>query len=114
MDFLALAQTSQKVGCIMMHISCDGCGKNLTDAGMDHFVVQIEAFAKPNPSDSHDDDMLVDHLEEMSELLNAEVDELEPTPPYTKLRYDLCPLCQKKFLANPLARESHKFNFSPN
>ena len=114
MDFLALAQTSQKVGCIMMHISCDGCGKDLTEHVAEHFVVKIETYAKYNPADT-DDELLTDHLDEMNDLLNATTaDDGEPPPSYKKFRYDLCPSCQKRFLANPLAREAHKFNFSQN
>jgi len=99
----------------MMHISCDGCGQNLTDNGLEHFVVKIEAYAKHNSTELTEDDLLADHLEEMNELLSTTEDEdLAPPPTYKKLRYDLCPKCQKKFMANPLAREVKKFNFSEN
>jgi hypothetical protein len=47
-------------------------------------------------------------------LRDADETDLEPAPAYRKLRYDLCPACHEKFLADPLGREAQKFDFSEN
>lgn len=99
----------------MMHISCDGCGKDLTETRTEHFILKIEAFAQQSPAELTPDDLMTDHLDELSDALaTAHASDLEPLPQYTELRYDLCPTCQRKFLADPLARETQKFDFSPN
>ncbi|HJZ92989.1 MAG TPA: hypothetical protein VKE40_19090 [Gemmataceae bacterium] len=99
----------------MLHFSCDLCGKDLTDNTDGRYVVQMEVFPAHDPAELTDEDLGDDHLEEVGQLLReAEEDDLEPAPAYTKLRYDLCPACHKKFLADPLNREAQKFDFSEN
>jgi hypothetical protein len=50
-----------------------------------------------------------DHLQEIQEILerieDAEDDQIGDDV-YQQLRFDLCPECRKKFLRNPLGRES--------
>jgi hypothetical protein len=103
----------------MHHITCDLCGKEVLP-GEDHrFVVKIEVFAAHDPAEITDADLDEDHLEAVSQLLRDVEDNLveEPdlAPAYKKLRYDLCPDCQKKFLRDPLGKEAaQKFDFSEN
>ncbi len=96
-----------------MHFSCDFCGKDLTG---DHgrYVVKMEVFAANDPAELIEDDLDTDHLEEIGQLLAEEGADAEPAPTNKKLRYDLCPICHKKFLADPLGREAMKFDFSEN
>jgi hypothetical protein len=104
----------------MMHITCDLCGKSLRP-GEDHrFVVKVEVFAAHDPSEITEADLDDDHMEAVSDLLQEMEDgrEVEAAePPYQHFRYDLCPECRRKFVANPLNREpaaAQKFGFSEN
>jgi len=73
----------------------------------------MEVFAAHEPMELTEDDLDADHLETISQILE-EQPLTEPAPAFTKLRYDLCPHCHKKFLADPLGRELQKFDFSEN
>src|SRR5262245_22547935 len=101
----------------MLHVTCDGCGKQLRQND-DHHVVKIEVFAARAPLALTDDDLDQDHLEAVAELLREaeEADEvLSPEPRSAQMRYDLCCSCRKRYLQNPLGRESaSKLSFSPN
>ena len=101
----------------MLRVTCDCCGKELR-AGEDHHVVKIEVFAAHDPAELTEADLDEDHMEAVSELLrqleemDAEV-ELEPTASH--LRYDLCADCRRRYLRDPLGRETaQKFQFSKN
>src|SRR5262249_33488638 len=73
----------------MLHFSCDLCGKDLTDNADGRYVVHMEVFPAHDPAELTDADLGDDHLEEVGQLLReAEEDDLEPAPAYTKLRYD--------------------------
>jgi hypothetical protein len=101
----------------MTHITCDHCGKQLR-SGQDHFIVKIEVFAAHDPAEITEADLEEDHMEAVSQLLREmedadEADALEPTSQH--LRYDLCPDCRRRFLRDPLSKDSiHKFDFSEN
>lgn len=101
----------------MIHYSCDLCGKSLS-AEDQRYVVKMDVHEAVSPL-SADDDNDIDHLEELGELLEqmGDDDEVEaPAPESCELRFDLCPECQKKFLKDPLGRESalKQLNFSAN
>ena len=99
----------------MLHYSCDLCGRDLTEENAGRYVIQMEVFAAHDPAELTEADLSDDHLEEMGQLLrDADETDLEPAPAFKKMRYDLCPTCHVKFLADPLNRESHKFDFSTN
>jgi hypothetical protein len=102
----------------MLHISCDLCGKELTITNDPRYVVKMEVFAVHDPAEVTEDDLDEDHMEAVSELLRDEEELADPdvnSPRYKKLRYDLCPDCHKKFLRDPLGRESaQNFDFSEN
>lgn len=87
----------------------------MTDGTDSRFVVSMEVFAAQNPAELTEADLGDDHLEEVGQLLReADDTDLEPPPAFKKLRYDLCPACHQKFLADPLGREAQKFDFSQN
>ena len=49
------------------------------------------------------------------ERRNGDLDAEELQPPYKNFRYDLCAECHKKFVRDPLSKEtSQKFHFSEN
>ena len=78
--------------------------------------MEIYAAFDPTAVDEDDDDR--DHLQEIQEILerlgDAESDQIGEDV-YQRMRFDLCPECRKKFLTNPLGRESAKIlNFSEN
>ena len=104
----------------MMHFSCDICSKDMTLGEGARYVVKLEAFAATDPAELTETDLDADHIEEMADLLN-EMEESgiedapEELPASKKMRFDLCPLCYRKFLADPLGRETvAKFDFSEN
>ena len=103
----------------MLHFSCDVCGKDLPPEGAARYVVKMEAFAATDPADLTEDDLDTDHVEEMAQLLrdieDGEADGPELLPACTKLRYDLCPVCYRKFVKDPLGRDAAtRFDFSEN
>jgi hypothetical protein len=103
----------------MLHFSCDLCGKDLTAGAAPRFVVKMEAFAASDPVGLTDDDTDPDHVEEMARLLSEQEENGDdgpaPLPACKKMRFDLCPYCYRKFLADPLSRETTaKLHFSEN
>jgi hypothetical protein len=100
----------------MLHFTCDHCGKRLRVGADEHFVVKIEAYAAEDPRAITEADLDEDHLEAVSKLLNdmedseADIDEVNK-----QFRYDLCLECHKRFIQDPLGKESsHKLFFSKN
>jgi hypothetical protein len=116
---------------LMRHYSCDVCGRDIKAGEDDHFVVRMQAYLSADShqltesdleitdidSDDESDSFLPqtthDSLEELDEMLK-QADMTEPAPTFREYRYDLCPSCHKKFLADPLGRESIKLHFSKN
>lgn len=104
----------------MVHITCDVCGKQLTSGHDDHrYVVKVEVYAAQDPATLTEADLDEDHLEAVSQLLRDEehglADPEMAAPQYKNFRYDLCPECHKKFLRDPLGRDTaQKFDFSEN
>src|SRR5262249_14427965 len=101
----------------MLRVTCDGCGKEVR-VGEDHHIVRIEVYAAQDPAELTEADLDSDHMEAVGELLrpiegNQAAVELEPAS--RKLRYDLCGDCRKRYLRDPLGRESApKCQFSKN
>jgi hypothetical protein len=102
----------------MIRYSCDLCKRELHAEDDLRYVVKIEVYAAFDPAASgiNEDDR--DHLEEIQDILER-MDDLDDDQLgediYQQLRFDLCPECRKKFLKNPLARETAKaFGFSSN
>lgn len=103
----------------MIHITCDLCGKPLTPGDDTRYIVKVEVFPSPDDALLTEADLDEDHMEELSQLLQDleedRADEEPVAPSYCHFRYDLCPSCQKKFVRDPLGRESgQKFDFSSN
>jgi hypothetical protein len=102
---------------VMLRITCDSCGKELR-AGEDRYVVKIEVFAAHDPAELTEADLDEDHMEAVSQLIQQMEDEEVPQalePASRHLRYDLCPECRKRYLRDPLSKETaQKFDFSEN
>ncbi len=99
----------------MLHFTCDLCGQQLND---DRYVAKIEVFAAFDPSELSEQDLDADHLQEIASLIeDMELKgDSELAEPETKqFRFDLCPECRKKFVNDPLGRETmRRLNFSEN
>lgn len=92
----------------MIHFTCDRCKRVIDSEQEMRYVVRMEIEAVMDPIHETDPTDDRDHLLEIDEILervdasnSAEIDD----DIYHKRRYDLCPQCCKKFLANPLTRE---------
>lgn len=102
----------------MIHHSCDLCKRPLDPEDDLRYVVKMEVYATFNPIDINRPDDDEDHLADLDEIIE-QLDDLSSDAigedVSKHLRFDLCPECRKKFLANPLGRKvSEKFNFSQN
>ena len=99
----------------MLHFSCDLCGQQL---GERRYVVKLEVYPAFDPEDFDEDDLDADHLQELSEVIQ----EIEATGKCELedcsskgFRFDLCPVCHRKFVKDPLGREAlRRLNFSKN
>jgi hypothetical protein len=103
---------------LMVHFTCDLCGKDLTASGDRRFVVKIEAFPGFDPTEITEDDLEGDHMEAVSQILQRDesgaANELA-SPLHKGFRFDLCPTCHHKFVKDPLGKEFlRSFDFSKN
>jgi hypothetical protein len=103
----------------MIRYVCDLCKCELDPEHDLRYVVKVEVYAAYDPNLNAEDEDDRDHLQEIQDILERLEDEADQqigADVYQKLRYDLCPECRKKFLENPLGRESAKavFGFSSN
>ena len=101
----------------MIRYVWDMCKREIDPDGNLRYVVKMELFAAFDPLAVEEDDDR-DHLEEIQDILerleDAESDQIGDDV-YQQLRFDLCPECRRRFLKNPLGRESAKIlNFSEN
>ena len=102
----------------MIRYVCDLCKRELDPDEDLRYVVKMEVYAAfdPNVAQEQDDDR--DHLQEIQDILERlEQSDSEQVGEdvYQKLRFDLCPECRKRFLRNPLGRETAKaLDFSKN
>ena len=103
---------------MMLHFTCDMCGKDLLVNEDVRYVVKIEVYAAYDPMEITEEDLEKDHMEEISQLIeemeDMDAEELEDGV-YKSFRFDLCPMCQKKFIRNPLVRQpGTRLGFSEN
>ena len=102
----------------MIRYCCDLCKRDLDPERDLRYVVKVEIYAALDPTvaDEEDDDR--DHLQEIQDILerlgDAESEQVGDDV-YKELRFDLCPECRRKFIKNPLGRETTKvLDFSEN
>ena len=102
----------------MIHYSCDCC-KRIIDLQEElRYVVRMEVYAAMDPHEPDDLDDDRDYMSEVQDIIerseDAESDRIGDDV-YQQLRFDLCPECRKKFLKNPVVRETApQFDFSEN
>jgi hypothetical protein len=100
----------------MMHFSCDLCGKDLDPEAQTRYVVTIAVTQvfEPLCEDEAEDDR--DYLQEIDQILErTDVHHDSSNEPHQEMRYDLCCDCRRRFLRNPLGRDSAKqLDFSQN
>jgi hypothetical protein len=101
----------------MVHFTCDLCGKELTAAGENRYVVKIEAYPGFDPTEIKEDDLDDDPMEAVAQILQRD-EALVPddlAAMHKGFRFDLCPSCHDKFLKDPLGKDSiRSFDFSKN
>lgn len=107
-----------RVETLMVHFTCDLCGKDLTTSGDGRFVVKIEAYPGFDPTEIKQDDLEDDPMEAVSQILQRDEtlssDDLATTL-HKGFRFDLCPACHRKFVSDPLGKETiRSFDFSKN
>jgi len=102
----------------MIRYSCDLCKRELDLEEDLRYVIKIEVYAAFDPTAPSEDENDRDHLQEIQDILECLEDADDNQigdDVYQQLRFDLCPECRKKFLQNPLGRETAKaFGFSSN
>ena len=90
----------------MIRYSCDLCKRDLDPQHDLRYVVKMEVFAAMDTADEDDDN---DHLQDIQDILecmdDAEDDQIGEAV-CQQLRFDLCPECRRKFMKNPLGRET--------
>ncbi|TWT42912.1 hypothetical protein [Botrimarina hoheduenensis] len=99
----------------MIHFSCDACGQPIDREHETRYVVRLEVYAAVD-EDTEPTDPEVDHLEAIEDMLERMEDSVSLDDElYQQLRYDLCPTCRERLLADPLARlKGAKLGFSNN
>ncbi len=107
----------------MRHFTCDLCGRDLSAASAERFVVKLEVIPAHAPAELTEADLDTDPVSAMADLL-AELEDLgefHAVPATTashKAEYDLCPACRPKFVADPFNRDGRdgrrKLRFSKN
>ena len=102
----------------MIRYYCDLCKRDLDPERDLRYVVKVEVYAAFDPTVADDEDDDRDHLQEIQDILerlgDAESEQVGDDV-YKELRFDLCPECRRKFVKNPLGRETAKvLDFSEN
>ena len=102
----------------MINYTCDMCGKPLLAEENVRYVVKVEVFAAYDPMEIVEEDLDRDYLQEISDIIDEVEDvdaEVLEDEVYKLLRFDLCPACQKKYIADPLFRRARgKIRFGEN
>lgn len=88
----------------MIRYRCDGCGRELAKDAL-RYRVKIDIHAAYDEMQVTLMDLVRDHRAELLQLIeqmkHKSVDELESSV-YKLFEFDLCPACQRAFIANPL------------
>lgn len=88
----------------MMLYRCDGCGREM-EKGALRYTVGIDVRAAYDTLEIGLADLVKDHRAEMEALVQrmneAEAGELEASV-HKKMEFDLCPDCQRAYVANPM------------
>ena len=90
----------------MDHFTCDRCGNGLLLDAPVRYEVTIEVKSAYDPLELTREDLAKAEVElkALIEKLKGYSTEKAQDEVYRTFRFDLCATCQRKFLANPLAR----------
>jgi len=94
----------------MIKLACDICGKTLLLDEDVRYIVNVEVLAAYDPLELTQEDLNKDFRKELRELVERMKDmdpEKAQDSVYRKLRFDLCPTCQKEYLKDPLGQHRH-------
>lgn len=111
------ARAKQQEYTVVIHFSCDRCKRTIDAAEQLRYVVRIEIRAALDFEDAIDDEAGRDHLMQIEEILDCAEDgssDFVSDDVYQQKRFDLCPGCYRKFVRNPVGRDSVELNFSEN
>lgn len=102
----------------MIRYICDCCKRELDSNTDIRYVVKIEVAAALDPQDVPPEESDRDYLDEIQQYLEHlhQMDSSELSEEvYREFRFDLCSECYKRFIQNPIGRESAKaMHFSKN
>ena len=92
----------------MQGLGCDRCNATLLLDSDVRYLVRIDVYAAYDPLEVTRDDLERDFESEMRALI-ASMEERDPDElqdeVHRRFEFDLCPACQKRFLADPLGKE---------
>jgi hypothetical protein len=92
----------------MNHNICDLCGQELLQTNTVRYEVKIEVRAAYDPLNVTDEDLEQDFRAEFGNVLR-QLDGLSTedaqSQVYRLFEFDLCPVCQRGYVANPLRKK---------
>ena len=83
---------------------CDKCGQPIEEGAL-RYVARIQVYAAYDPLNITFEDLERDHTEEIRKIAEQCRDMTEEDlmrDVYVDFVFDLCPVCQKRFIADPL------------
>jgi hypothetical protein len=84
---------------------CDRCGQTLEKGGL-RFIAKVQVFAAYDPLEITFEDLARDHrrdIEQVLEQCEGLTEQELMRDVFVQHYYDLCPACQRAYLAAPLA-----------
>jgi hypothetical protein len=99
----------QPEGRMMNHTTCNLCGQKLLEGSKVRYEVKLEVKAAYDPLNITDEDLTQDFGQEFAtalEQLEAMSTEEAQDQVYRLFEFDLCSACQRRYVKNPLLRES--------
>lgn len=99
----------------MIHYTCDLCGRAL---GKERYETKIEVAPVFDPDELSEEDLHVDHLQQIADEISAMEStiefELQETGP-VQLQLDFCAACARRFVKSPLnVAQTSRVTFSKN
>lgn len=88
----------------MIRFICDRCGRPMAEGEL-RYIARIQVYAAPGPIQIGLEDMLTDQRAQLEALLRQceqMTEEELMRDVYVELQFDLCPACQRAYLADPL------------
>ncbi|WP_237607532.1 hypothetical protein [Roseimaritima sediminicola] len=90
----------------MIHYTCDRCKREFNSRQEMRYEVLLEVRQAVQPEIEFSDEDS-DHLLELHEILGQINEHTPPQCAMVQQHFDLCPHCYKRFIADPLGRDSN-------